>query len=93
MTRMESSDLLMAYVHGLVQTGKMGPHKAITLARGFSRLYSSAQVDAFVEEFHPGKCPCGKRRCQGRLAQAIDRCLQWINKAQVQRVEGNNYVH
>jgi len=92
MTKMEASDMLMEYVHGIIQSGQDETTNR-DIAKGMQKLYSTKQLQEFVKEFGRGKCPCGRKRCVGELALAVDECFQWIQKAQIARVDGNNYVH
>lgn len=93
MTRMDASDLLMSYVATLVQAKDFGPHTNDGLAIGMKQHYTAQQLKQFVTEFHPAKCPCGKPRCRGQLALAIDACLMWVKRAAIHRVEGSRLTH
>lgn len=94
MTRMEASDMLMTYVYGVISKEGSAERTLAQTADAMRQLYNTQQLDAFVREFHPETCPsCRRRRCRHMLALAIDACFAWIEKAQMQRVDGNNHVH
>ncbi len=94
MTRMEYSDMLMTYVYGLIEKEGNAERTLAQTAAAMRQLYTQAQLDAFVREFHPQTCPsCRRRKCRHILALAIDACFAWIEKAQLHRVAGNDHVH
>jgi len=91
---MEASDMLMTYVHGVVEHEGSAERTLAQTAEAMRQLYTTKQLDAFVHEFHPQTCPsCRRRKCRHILALAIDECFRWIEKAQLHRVPGNNHVH